>query len=195
MLAADGSYRFGKDESGAALIEFTLVASLFFLVVFGVVEFGYYFWQMGAVSKAAEEALRYAIVSNPVTADWATLQPNSGKTITCQMANSGAPATCSPYVAAADTNAMNCIVAKVQAFAPFVEARNVVIIYRANEIGLPGAIAPTIQLRLQNLRFPTIFLGFLGDRLLPQLNYTMTAEDMSTSAPDSSPSTQCGLIS
>lgn len=195
MLGADRPHCFAKDETGAALIEFTLVASLFFLVVFGVVEFGYYFWQVGAVTKGAQKALRYAVVSNPVTSDWATLQPNSGSVITCQMANAGAAATCSPYVTAPDTNAMNCIIARVQAFAPFVEAQNVLIIYRSNELGLPGAIAPTIQLRLQNLRFPTIFLGFLGDRLLPQLNYTMTAEDMSTSTPASSPSTECGLIS
>ena len=195
MWAADRVKSFHRHEGGVAILEFTLVAWFFFVTVFGVVEFSLYFWQLGAITKGGEEALRYAAVSDPVTGDWATLQPNSGAVITCHSQGTGT-ATCSPYVNAPNAIAMDCIIARVRAFASFVEPENVVIVYQANAIGLAGFQAPTIRLRLENLQFMTIFLGFMGGRLLPPLNYTITAED-SRSLPPGLPqvSTHCGLSS
>lgn len=55
-----------KDESGAALLEFTAAAFTFFLVVFGVVEFSYAFFQWNAATKAVQLGARLAAVSGPV---------------------------------------------------------------------------------------------------------------------------------
>lgn len=195
MLEADRGGGWIADEGGAALLEFTLVAWFFFITIFGVIEFSLYFWQLNAISKGEQAALRYAVVSTPVTGDWETLQPGSGKTITCRSSGTGS-ANCTPATNPVNVAAMDCIIARVRAFAPFVDPANVVVEYRANTLGLSGFQAPTIQVRLENLRFMTIFLGFMGNRLLPSLDNTMTAEDASSYAPGaSSTSTACGLIS
>ena len=195
MWAADRCGQLARDERGAALLEFTLVAWFFFIAVFGIIEFSLYFWQLGAISKGEQAALRYAVVSNPVTGDWATLQPNSGVVITCRSQGPGA-ASCSPAAHPSDATAMDCIVNRVRAFAPFVDPENVVVEYRANTLGLSGLQAPTIQIRLENLQFISTFLGFMDGQLLPELNNTMTAEDTSSSAPGTSATTTvCGLSS
>jgi Flp pilus assembly protein TadG len=50
-----------KEERGATLLEFALVATLFLTVMFGVVEFGRCLWTHNALSDAARRGARYAI--------------------------------------------------------------------------------------------------------------------------------------
>jgi Flp pilus assembly protein TadG len=49
-----------KQERGAALVEFAIVATVFLTVLFGVVEFGRYFWTHNALRDAARRGVRYA---------------------------------------------------------------------------------------------------------------------------------------
>lgn len=197
MWAAERRGHFCRDERGTAILEFTIVAWFFFVAIMGIIEFSLYFWQFSAISKGVQTALRYAVVSDPVTGDWATLQPNASAVITCRSTGAGA-ASCTPHVNAANATAMDCIVDKVRAYASFVEPENVVVEYQANALGIPGYQAPTISIRLENLQFMTIFLGFMGGRLLPDLNYAMTAEDSNSLPPGSpssgTPSGDCGAI-
>jgi Flp pilus assembly protein TadG len=84
-------------ESGSALVEFALVAPLFYLIVFGLVYFGIIFAGYCCANYASQVGVRYAIVhgtnsSSPVSADstamknmmapllWAA--PSSGTVIT-----------------------------------------------------------------------------------------------------------------
>jgi Flp pilus assembly pilin Flp len=187
MWAVERCKHFSRDERGTAILEFTLVAWFFFVAILGIVEFSLYFWQFGAISKGVQTALRYAVVSDPVTGDWATLLPNATTVISCR-SDAGGSASCTPHTNAANGDAMACIVDKVRAYAPFVEPENVVVEYHANPLGLPGFQAPTIRIRLENLQFMTIFLGFMGGRLLPNLDYAMTAEDASSLPPGPPPS-------
>ena len=55
-----------RDESGAALLEFTAAAFTFFIILFGVVEFAYVFYQWNAATKAVQLGARLAAVSEPV---------------------------------------------------------------------------------------------------------------------------------
>ncbi len=62
-----------KNDRGAALLEFGLVMIVFFMFVFGFMDFGRALYTYHFVSNAACEATRYAIVrgadsSDPVTA-------------------------------------------------------------------------------------------------------------------------------
>lgn len=62
-----------KNDRGTALLEFGLVMVVFFMFVFGVMDFGRALYAYHFVSNAASEATRYAIVrgadsSNPVNA-------------------------------------------------------------------------------------------------------------------------------
>jgi hypothetical protein len=75
-------------ESGAALVEFTIVAILLLTLVFGIVEFGLAFRDRLTVGNATQGAARVgAAVGRDLTADYAILQsleqslstlPNSG---------------------------------------------------------------------------------------------------------------------
>lgn len=51
-------------ESGAALVEFTVVAPVFFLLVFGIIEFGSIFSLQNTMINAAREAARSMAVQN-----------------------------------------------------------------------------------------------------------------------------------
>lgn len=48
--------------SGQALAEFTLVAPIFLLLLFAIIEFGWYVYQVQVLNEAAREGSRYAIV-------------------------------------------------------------------------------------------------------------------------------------
>ena len=50
-----------KHERGAALVEFAIGATVFLMVMFGVVEFGRCLWTHNALSDAARRGARYAI--------------------------------------------------------------------------------------------------------------------------------------
>lgn len=55
---------FGKErrgERGAALVEFAIGATVFLMVMFGVVEFGRCLWTHNALSDAARRGARYAV--------------------------------------------------------------------------------------------------------------------------------------
>lgn len=53
---------FKRNERGAALIEFTIVATIFFTAMFGVLEFGRLLWTHNALRDAARRGARYATV-------------------------------------------------------------------------------------------------------------------------------------
>ena len=60
-LALTGPPR--KGERGSALVEFALVAMLFFAMLFGIIDFGRAFYTYHFLSSAARSAARWAIVN------------------------------------------------------------------------------------------------------------------------------------
>lgn len=55
-----------QDESGSALLEFTAGVFTFFMILFGIVEFSYAFYQWNAATKAMQQGARLAAVSDPI---------------------------------------------------------------------------------------------------------------------------------
>ena len=56
-----------RREDGAAAVEFAIVASLFFMLVFGIIDFGFAFHSWNNAANAAREGARVAAVdANPV---------------------------------------------------------------------------------------------------------------------------------
>ncbi len=64
----------GHDQQGTTTVEFTIVALLFLLLTFGLVEFGNMFWQFNSAAKAAQLGARLAAVSNPVWGELVNLE-------------------------------------------------------------------------------------------------------------------------
>jgi Flp pilus assembly protein TadG len=57
-----------QDRRGAAVVEFALVAPLFFMLIFGIVEFGQAFMVSQLLNSAAREGTRVAIASGSTNA-------------------------------------------------------------------------------------------------------------------------------
>jgi Flp pilus assembly protein TadG len=89
-----------RDEAGAAAIEFAIVASIFFLLVFGIIDFGFGFHTWNATANAAREgARRAAIDPDPIaitnfTRQSADFLDQSAMTVTVTCSRGGAFATC-----------------------------------------------------------------------------------------------------
>jgi Flp pilus assembly protein TadG len=55
--------RFGRDERGAAMVEFAIIAPVLLLLVFGIVDFGRYFFLYNNLTNSAREGARLGAVS------------------------------------------------------------------------------------------------------------------------------------
>lgn len=53
-----------KSQKGATLVEFALLATVFFVILLGFLEFGFLFLQTHFVANAAREGVRVGIVAN-----------------------------------------------------------------------------------------------------------------------------------
>jgi Flp pilus assembly pilin Flp len=55
-----------RNEEGAAVVEFALVLPIFFLIVFGIIDFGRAFYTVNNIISAVREGARYgAVLANP----------------------------------------------------------------------------------------------------------------------------------
>ena len=52
--------KFTRDETGGSVAEFVLVATVFFMIIFGIIEFGRLLYTHNALSDAARRGARYA---------------------------------------------------------------------------------------------------------------------------------------
>ena len=53
----------GKNERGTTMVEFAIIAMLFFALIFGIIEFGWIFNGYITLTSAAQEGARLAIVT------------------------------------------------------------------------------------------------------------------------------------
>ncbi|MEF2554280.1 TadE family protein [Aurantimonas sp. A2-1-M11] len=53
---------FTCDTSGTSAVEFAIVASLFLMIFFGIIGFGWAFWMKNDLARAADKAARYAYI-------------------------------------------------------------------------------------------------------------------------------------
>lgn len=56
--------RAGREDRGAALVEFAIVAPLFFLLIFGIIEFGSAYNDYQSIRQGAREGARQAVVGD-----------------------------------------------------------------------------------------------------------------------------------
>ena len=53
---------FRKNERGTSMAEFAVVATFFFMLIFGIIEFGRLFYTLNALTDAARRGARYAVI-------------------------------------------------------------------------------------------------------------------------------------
>jgi hypothetical protein len=53
-----------RNQRGAAAVEFALIAPLFFVLVFGMIQFGWYLWTAEYTNSAARETARRVVVGD-----------------------------------------------------------------------------------------------------------------------------------
>jgi Flp pilus assembly protein TadG len=92
-------FRTNKNERGAALVELAIVSTVFFTVLFGILEFGRLLWTHNALQDAARRGARYATVR---------LNDTAGNLAVRKMVVYGDPnanpATATPIVSGLTTN-------------------------------------------------------------------------------------------
>jgi len=181
-----------RDERGATLIETTIVFPLVLILTFGLVEFGYAFYQYHTAEKATAIGARYVATRGPllpalgdgshdcVSANGAITPGTpcsdpaipSAATTTCTSAGSGG---CSAAVFAA-------MLAQMQQFAPFITAANVRVDVAQSKLGFigRGRAVPLVTVRTTGLTYNFITLNSLlglGPIAMPSFASTFVAED------------------
>lgn len=191
--------RFLHDSCGAAAAEFALIVPVMLLFLLGIMDTGVYAWRFNEAEKAAQMGVRYAVVTNLVASDLTTASyvgtvcPSGTLTagdsicagalgkITC--GSTGSCTGTAPYPGLTrDGPAFDDIVARVRAFAPWVQASNIQVEYSGSGIGYAGdtniAIAPIVTVKLVNLNVRPM-TGFLfgASVALPTVVRSLTMED------------------
>jgi len=72
MRARFGLVRGGSEARGQTMVEFAMVASVFLLLLFGIMQMALMVYNYNTVCSAAREAVRYAIVRSPTSPNPAT---------------------------------------------------------------------------------------------------------------------------
>ncbi|MES0402676.1 MAG: TadE/TadG family type IV pilus assembly protein [Hyphomicrobium sp.] len=183
--------RLGRDQSGAAMVEFTIVVFFFLVLTGGVVEFALGWYQWNSASKALQQGVRLASVSDPVASDLINMTGLEGSAIPGDPMPSflrvcnGATQTCTNG-GTYSTSAMNTIVygrgqTTCGTFGPDgfagmcdifdrIQPQNVIITYqhtglgfagRPGAAGRPGGAVPTITIELIDLEYNYAFLSGL----------------------------------
>ena len=176
-----------RDSRGMTTVEYALVVSLFFLFVFGIIDFSKAFWEMNNAAKATHFGVRFAVVNDPVSDavifDGAAAGVPNGEPVPIATFNGGAPVVCSrPGGSAtcdagnADDAAFMAIVARMQLIYAKIQPENVIISYEHVGLGFSGSpfgssIDPMVTVRVTGLTLNLITPG------LAQLAETITIRD------------------
>lgn len=194
-----------RDQSGAAGAEFALILPIFLLFLFGIMDVGYYAWQINQAEKATQMGARMAVVTDVVAPGLASqsyvgaangtgtlaqgdLIPASALgLITCTSAGCTCTTGPCPATPGFTTAAFNRVVTRMQAFEPRIQSANVRILYRGSGLGYAGdpggiEIAPLTTVRLEGMQFSGFTALLFGQAVgLPSFAYSLTMEDGSGS--------------
>ncbi|MGD9966262.1 MAG: TadE/TadG family type IV pilus assembly protein [Hyphomonadaceae bacterium] len=181
--------RFHRNESGATLVEHTLVFMLLMVLTFGLIEFGVVLYQYNAAETATAVGARYAATRGPVVTGisdcgvatsasagtWCRNVTGSNSwSITC---NANAPS------GGCQAAALTELVTEMRRFSPNIEAQNVQVVLRGVGLGFVGrgAPVPMVTVRLTGMQYNFIalddLLGF-GALTMPGFDASVVGEDL-----------------
>lgn len=189
------------DRRGISSVEFALVCTVFFVFVFGIVDFTRAMWEWNAAAKATQVGVRYAVVNDMVSTSLANLKlvgvgglqagdavpiGTAGTTNVITCTKSGGTGTCTGAAdpSAFDDTAFTAIVTRMQSIYSDVTEENVVVEYRHVGLGFVGNplgsdVDPAVTVRLTGLVFDFVTPGLSGivSINMPDFAATLTGED------------------
>lgn len=182
--------RFRRNQSGATLVEYTLVFALLMVMSFGLVEFGIVLHQYNAAETATGVGARFIATRGPVVTGMSDcgVTTNASAGTNCRDvagASSWAPITCNAGApsGSCDGATLTALVARMQQFAPNIEAQNVQVVIGPSGLGFVGrgSPVPMVTVRLTGMTYDFIalddLLGF-GALTMPGFDATLVAEDL-----------------
>ena len=195
--------RLVADRRGASAAEFALVIPLMLAFIFGTIDIGRAFFEMNRAKKATQVGARAAVVMKPVSPGIATfsyndqtvggvaytqgdrLADNAFGTLTCTSTacSCAQGGVCSGAANSFDASAFDNIHRQMAYLYPYIDKSQVRIIYSGAGLGYAGDpngsdISPNITVAVRGLRFePLSFFG-LGSITLPDLQTSLTSEDL-----------------
>lgn len=175
-----------------------MVAAVFFLMIFGIADFGRALWIWNMAAKATQAGVRYAVVSDYAAMNLRTLNGTDFVAIGTPVAMSDVTPNptictidgCGASIAAPtpdniDTDAFQNIVRAMQSFYSDITDADVVVEYFHVGLGFAGNptgpdVDPVITVWLRDMDFTFLTPGFAGltDALsLPPFTASLTGED------------------
>ena len=184
------------DRRATSAVEFSLIAAVFFLFVFSIIDFSRALWEWNMAARATQAGVRYAVAHDPAAAEIKTfsaiiLMGGNGEDIPINQFNGGNPVVCQKdgngcgtgwtFDGAAFTN----IVEKVSAVYPAITEQDVIVEYQHVGIGFSGNpfgsdISPLITVKLKPRVFTLITPGLSGIFTInmPDFAAVMTGESV-----------------
>ena len=184
-----------RDRRGTTMVEFVVIAPLFFALFLGIIEFGLAFYWLKSAEKAAYLGVRMAVVRDPASTAAPTQNVRAENGILGQPCRL-VPSPCVDFGriecagAACDGAGFDMIVARMQNIFPLIGPQNVRVRYEYIGLGFAGGPAvPATSVILTGIDFPLFPLGQIfqlvgGDAsapaVLPDIRATLTGEDLRT---------------
>jgi Flp pilus assembly pilin Flp len=199
--------RLVRNEQGATIVEFSLVFVLLMLLTWGIVEFGYLWWQWNSAEKATQMGVRKAVVTSPVATEIMTAScgpagtpPGTScgglagfGTAVCTGSAGGGGTCTGGYTFNTTTNAagqtpFDAILIMMQGVFPLIQRENVSVTYTYIQLGFVGRPepVPAVTVQLTGMSFSFFALqGLLGRGPigLPSFEATLTGEALDSFAP------------
>ena len=163
-------YKNNKNERGAALVEFALVATVFLSVLFGIIEFGRLLWTHNALMDATRRGVRYATLRKNDSAGILAVQ----KMVVYGDPNAN-PATSTPVVSGLSTS-------------------DVAVSYQ-NYNGIQLSAKATVSITNYQFRFAVPLIG--GTLTMPSYQTSLPGESAGVvpcDIPTSTPLAPCNII-
>lgn len=188
MPRLDPLTRFLRHDRGATAAEFALVLPLMLLFLIGIMDVGFYAWQINRGEKAVQIGARWAVATDLVPAtlktysfatdggiEQGTIVPQSSfPKVTCD-ANG-----CSQW--GYDSASFSAIVTRMQDIKSEIQPADVRIEYEWSGLGYAGDpngpdVAPIVTVKLVNMQYQPLSSLIFGAVNLPDFAYSLTAED------------------
>ena len=193
-------------EEGISSVEFAIVCSVFFLFVFGIIDFSRALWEWNSAAKATHIGVRFAVVNDPVTDavnyDGIANGIGNGQAIPIDDFNGGNPVICEWRLndgtecivngkpEAGNNTAFLAIVDRMKQTYDQIEPQHVKVEYSHIGLGFSGnpfgsdiIPAVTVRLELDDFEFMTPGLSGILSIGRPDYRTTFTAEDHQTVTP------------